>query len=64
MFFKVIPSTSVKTCVEAKLTTSPFQKVERNTELFDMIHSNICDLKFMQTRGGNKYFINLNDNMK
>ena len=44
-------------CVEAKLTRSSFQSVERHTKPLDLIHSDICDLKFVQTRGGNKYFI-------
>ncbi|GKA94145.1 retrovirus-related pol polyprotein from transposon TNT 1-94 [Tanacetum coccineum] len=34
-------------CVEAKLTTEPL----------DMIHTDICDLKSLPTKGGNKYFI-------
>ena len=38
---------------------SSIQSVERHTEPLDIIHSDICDLKFVQTRGGNKYFIPL-----
>ena len=30
-------------------------------EPLDLIHSDICDLKFVQTRGGNKYFITFVD---
>ena len=48
-------------CVEAKLTRSSFQTVERNTEPLELIHSDVCDLKFIQTRGGNKYFITFID---
>ena len=43
--------------IEAKLTRSSFQSIERHTEPLDLIHSDICDLKFVQTRGRNKYFI-------
>ena len=50
-----------ETCVEAKLTKTSFQTVERNTEPLDLIHSDVCDLKFVQTRGGNKYFITFID---
>ena len=50
-----------ETCVEAKRTRLSFQTIGRNTEHLDMIHSDICDLKFAQTRGGNKYFITLVD---
>ncbi|CAM8925101.1 unnamed protein product [Rhodiola kirilowii] len=44
-------------CVEAKLTRTSFHSVERDTEPLDLIHSDLCDLKFMPTRGGNKYFV-------
>ena len=50
-----------ETCVEAKLTRSSFKHVERNTKVLDLIHSDICDLKFAPTRGGNKYFITFVD---
>ena len=43
------------------MTSSSFQNVERHTEPLDLIHSDICDLKFVQTRGGNKYFITFID---
>nr|AAK70407.1 pol polyprotein [Citrus x paradisi] len=50
-----------KTCVEAKLTRSSFQIIQRNSEPLDLIHSDICDFKSIQTRGGNKYFITFID---
>ena len=40
-----------ETCVEAKLTRSSFKCVERNTKVLDLIHNDICDLKFVPTRG-------------
>jgi len=40
-------------CVDAKLTRSLFQGIERNTKPLNLIHSDICDLKFVQTRSGN-----------
>ncbi|GJV27832.1 pol polyprotein [Tanacetum coccineum] len=46
-----------ETCVEAKLTRTPCKSVKRTTEPLDMIHTNICDLKSLPTKGGNKYFI-------
>ena len=49
------------TCVEAKLIRSSFQNVERHTKPLDLIHNDMCDLKFVQTRGGNKYFITFVD---
>ena len=43
---------------------SYFQSVERYAEPLDLIHSDICDLKFVQTRGDNKYFITFFDDSK
>ena len=57
--FQIDSKHKCETRVEAKLTSSSFQSVERHTEPFELIHSVICDLKFLQTRGGNKYFITL-----
>ena len=59
--FQVDNNNKCETCVEAKMTRSSFQTIERNTEPLDMIHSDICDLKFAPTRGGNKYFITFVD---
>ena len=56
-----IDNNKCETCVEAKMTKSSFQTIERNTEPLDMIHSDICDLKFAPTRGGHKYFITFVD---
>ena len=47
------------------MTMSYFQSVERHIKPLYLIHSDICDLKFVQTRGGNKYFITfVDDNTK
>ena len=59
--FQIDSKHKYETCVEAKLTKSSFQSVERHTEPLDLIHSDICDLKFVQTRGDNKYFITFVD---
>ncbi|GKC38507.1 retrovirus-related pol polyprotein from transposon TNT 1-94 [Tanacetum coccineum] len=50
-----------ETCVEAKLTRSSFKSVKRKTKPLDMIHTDICDLKSLPTKGGNKYFITFID---
>ena len=36
--------------------------VERNTESLGLIHTNVCDLKYVQTPNANKYFITFSDN--
>ncbi|XXG46721.1 hypothetical protein AAC387_Pa02g1495 [Persea americana] len=50
-----------ETCVEAKLTRTSFQSIERTYEPLQLIHSDICDLKFVQTKGGKKYFLTFSD---
>lgn len=39
-------------CMEAKLVKTPFHSVERSTKPLELIHTNICDLKFVQTKRG------------
>ena len=56
-FFQIDSKHKCEICVEAKLTRPSFQTIERNIEPLELIHSNVCDLKFLQTRRGNKYFI-------
>ena len=51
-----ITNNKYETCVESKQTRTSFKSVEKISEPFELIHSDICDLKFVQTRGGNKYF--------
>jgi hypothetical protein len=41
-------------CVESKFTKLYFQIIKKNSEHLDLIHSDIGDLIFMQTRGGTK----------
>ena len=59
--FQIDAKHKCKTCVETKLTRSSFQSVEKHTEPLDLIHSDLCDLKFVQTGGDNKYFITFVD---
>lgn len=49
------------TCIEAKSTKIPFKSIERSTEPLELIHSDVCDLKYVQPRGGKKYFITFID---
>ena len=59
--FKIYHNHKCEICVESKLTRTSFQSIERNTEPLELIHLDICDLKFIQTRGGKKYFLTLID---
>lgn len=44
-------------CVQAKQPKKPFKSVERNTQLLELIHSDVCDSNRPPTRVGNKYFV-------
>ena len=59
--FKIDSNHKCEICVEFKLTRTSFQSIERSSEPLELIHSDICDLKFIQTRGGKKYFLTLID---
>ena len=47
--------------VKLVLRKISFQSVERHIEPLDLIHSDICNLKFVQTRGCYIYFITFVD---
>ena len=59
--FNIDANHKCETCVESKLTRSSFHNIERNTEPLELIHSDTCDLKYVQTRGGKKYFVTFID---
>ena len=40
---------------------NPFHNVERSSSLLDLIHSDLCELNDMLTRGGNRYFLTFID---
>ena len=50
-----------ETCVEAKMIKKPFPSVERSSNLLDLIHSDLCELNGVLTRGGKMYFLTLID---
>ena len=43
------------------MSKRPFPKVERNSELLDFVHYDICELNGILKRGGNRYFITFID---
>ncbi|KAJ9557005.1 hypothetical protein OSB04_011619 [Centaurea solstitialis] len=45
----------------SKFTKKPFPSVKRNTSLLELIHSDICELNGILTRGGRRYFITFCD---
>ena len=48
-------------CSQAKITKWPHRNVERNIELLELIHTDLCEFEGKLTRGGNKYFITFID---
>lgn len=44
-----------------ELTKAPFKSVKRKTEPLELIYTDVCDVKFVQTREGKKYFITFID---
>ena len=59
--FKIDANHKCEICVESKLTRASFHNIERNTKPLELIHSDTCDLKYIQTRGGKKYFVTFID---
>ncbi|KAH9656699.1 hypothetical protein KPL70_022787 [Citrus sinensis] len=39
-------------CIQAKITKKSFPKAERNTQILDLIHTDICEYNGILTRGG------------
>ncbi|GJX15415.1 zinc finger, CCHC-type containing protein [Tanacetum coccineum] len=50
-----------KTCVLTKITKKPFQNVKRETEVLELIHSDLCDLHATLSLGNKKYFVTFID---
>ena len=48
-------------CSMTKITKQPHIKVERNTELLELINSDICEFEGILTHGGKRYFITFID---
>lgn len=59
--FKRNPQDKCEICVEAEMAKAPFHSVTRCITPLELIHTDVCDLKFVQTRGGKKYFITFID---
>ncbi|CAA0819557.1 Uncharacterized mitochondrial protein AtMg00710, partial [Striga hermonthica] len=54
---KVDTNTKCEICIEAKMAKLPFHSVERSTEPLGLIHTDVCDMKSVQTRTNKKYFV-------
>ena len=62
MNLNLIPKDNLKNnkkclvCVEAKLPRQPFKLINRDSDLLELIHSDVCDSGRISRRG-NKYFV-------
>ena len=56
---KIDPHEKYEICVKVKMAKLPFPFIERNMKPLELIYNDICDLKFVQTRDGKKYFVPL-----
>ncbi|GJW82303.1 zinc finger, CCHC-type containing protein [Tanacetum coccineum] len=50
-----------KTCMLTKITKKPFQNVKRETEVLELIHSDLCDVHATPSLGNKKYFVTFID---
>ena len=50
-----------ETCNQAKITKKPHKSVVRNTELLELIHSDLCEFEGILARGRNRYIITFID---
>ena len=50
-----------ETCSQVKITKKHHKSVVRNTELLELIHSDLCEFEGILTRGGNRYIITFID---
>ena len=46
-----------ETCVQAKITRLPFPKVEKQTQMLDLVHSDVREFNGFLTKGGNRYLL-------
>ena len=67
MDLELVPKSSIdvkrkcEICVQAKQPKRPYKSVQRNSQLLDLIHSDVCDSNRPLTRAGNKYFVTFID---
>ena len=54
--YKIKDKRTSEIYIQAKMTRKIFSKVERNINLLELVHSDICELNDILTRRGNIYF--------
>jgi hypothetical protein len=60
--FSTVKGSKCQVCVQAKQPRKPHKAVdERNSTLLELIHSDICQMNGVLTKGGKRYFMTLID---
>ena len=57
----VYDAKELQKCVKSKMIKKCFYSVERSSNLFDLIHTDLCEFIGMLTRDDNKYFLTFID---
>jgi hypothetical protein len=57
IFYKIKDKRTCKIWIQEKMTRKAFSKVERNTNLLELVHFDIYELNDILSRRGNVYFI-------
>ncbi|GJY16031.1 zinc finger, CCHC-type containing protein [Tanacetum coccineum] len=58
-----IDTEKYKTCMLTKISKKPFKNVKRETEVLELIHSDLCDLHDTPSLGNKKYFLTFIDDV-
>ncbi|CAL5400680.1 unnamed protein product [Camellia sinensis] len=67
MDLELVPKSSIdvkrkcEICVKAKQPKKPYKSVQRNSQVLDLIYSDVCDSNRLLTRARNKYFVTFID---
>jgi transposase InsO family protein len=48
-------------CIESKIRKKPFLSTNRDSQLLELVHSDVCELNGILTWGGKRYFITFID---
>jgi hypothetical protein len=61
--FNIVKGSKCQSCVQAKQPQKPFKSLEENRNLapLDLVHSDLCEMNGLLTRGGKRYFMTFID---
>ena len=59
--FTTVKDSKCQACVQAKQPRKPYKAVdERRTTILELIHSDLCEMNGVLTKGGKCYFMTFN----